>query len=116
MLTGRRGCGRDAMHAPCSKLARVDTIWVMVTDSTVNSGSTSAYLPHQMPRSPRFRLLADGLSQQRCCQVREDHLAGKDRHNYGHEMTPGELPASLHGILTESTVCSEDRIWPGLDS
>ena len=43
-------------HAPCSKLARVETIWVMMTDSTVDSG------------------------------------------------------------LTESTVWSEDRIWPGLDS
>ena len=82
MLTGRRGCGRDAMHAPCSKLARVDTIWVMVTDSTVNSGSTtSADLPHQMPRS--LRLLADGLSQHGCCQVCDDHLAGRDRHNCG---------------------------------
>ena len=55
------------------------------------------------------------MSAARC----DDHLAGKDRHNYGHEMTPGSpggLPASLPGRLTESTVWSEDRIWPGLDS
>ena len=50
-------------HAPCSKLARVETIWVMVTDSTVDSGSTSACLPHRIPRNPSYRLLADGLSQ-----------------------------------------------------
>ena len=50
-------------HAPCSKLARVETIWVMVTDSTIDSGSTSACFPHQIPRSPSHRLLADGLSQ-----------------------------------------------------
>ena len=60
-----------------------------------------------------------GLSQHGCRQVREDHLAGEDRHNYGHEMTPGSpggLPASLPGRLTESTVWSEDRILLGLDS
>ena len=45
-----------------------------------------------------------------------DHLAGKDRHNYGHEMTLGGPPVSLPSRLTESTVWSEDRIWPGLDS
>ena len=43
-------------------------------------------------------------------------VAAKDRHNYEHEMTPGGLPDSLPGRLTESTVWSEDRIWPGLDS
>ena len=43
-------------HAPCSKLARVETIWVMVTDSAVDSGGTS----------PSHRLLADGLSQHGC--------------------------------------------------
>ena len=31
-------------------------------------------------------------------------------------MTPGGLSASLPGRLTESTVWSEERIWPGLDS
>ena len=36
--------------------------------------------------------------------------------NRRHEMTPGGLSASLPGRLTESTVMSEDRIWPGLDS
>ena len=71
----------------------------MMTDSTIDSGGA-----------------ADGLSQHGCCQVCDDHLAGKDRHNYGHEMTPGELPASLPSRLTESRVCSEDRIWPRLDS
>ena len=98
-------------HAPSSKLARVDSIWVMVTDSSVDSGSTRACLPHH-------RLLADGLSQHWCHQVCDDHLAVKDRHNYGHEMTLGGLPASLPGRLTEtkSTVWSEDRIWLGLDS
>ena len=30
-------------HAPCSNLARVETIWVMVTDSTVDSGGTSVF-------------------------------------------------------------------------
>ena len=52
MLTGNRGCGWDA------KLARVETIWVMVTDSTVDSGGRIRY---RAARS--HRLLADGLSQ-----------------------------------------------------
>ena len=86
-------------HAPRSKPARVETIRFMVTDSTVDSGGTSACLPHQIPRSPSHRLLADGLSQHGCRQVCDDHLAGKDRHNYG-----------------LGRVWSEDRIWPGLDS
>ena len=63
MLTGNRGCGWDA------KLARVETMWVMVTDSTVDSGGASPCLPHQIPRSPSHRLLADGLSQHGCRQV-----------------------------------------------
>ena len=88
----------------------------MVTDSTVDRGGTSACLPHQILRSPSHRLLADRLCQHGCCQVGEDHLAGKDRHNYGHKMTLDGLPASLPGRLTESMVWSEDRIWPGLDS
>ena len=75
-------------HAPCSKLARVETIWVMVTDSIVDSGGISACFPHQILRSPSHRLLADGLSQHGCHQVCDNHLAGKDRHNCGHEMTP----------------------------
>ena len=103
-------------HAHCSNLARVETIWVMVTDSTVDSGGTRACLPHQIPHSPSHRLLAEGLSQHWCRQVRDDHLAGKDRHNYGHEMTLGGPPVSLPSRLTESTVWSEDGIWPGLDS
>ena len=49
-------------HAHCGNLARVEMIWVMVTDSTVDSGGTSACLPHQIPDSPSHRLLADGLS------------------------------------------------------
>ena len=61
---------------------------------------------------PSHRLLADGLSQHGCCQVHDNHLASKDRHNYGHEMTPGGLSASLPGSLTESMVWSKDRIWP----
>ena len=52
------------------------------------------------------------MSAARC----DDHLAGKDRHNCGHEMTPGGLPVSLPSRLTESTVWSKDRIWPELDS
>ena len=88
----------------------------MVTDSTVDSGSTSPCLPHQIPRSPSHRLLAIGLSHHGCRQVRDNQLAGKDRHNYGHEMTPGGLLVSLPRRLTESTVWSEDRIWQGLDS
>ena len=97
-------------HAPCSNLARVEMIWLMVTDNTVNSGGTSDCLPHPILRSFCHRLLADGLSQHGCRQVRDDHLTGKDRHNYGHEMTPGGLPASLPGRLNESTVWSKDRI------
>ena len=105
-------------HAHCGKLARVEMIWVMVTDSTVDSGGTSACLLYQIPHScPSHRLLADGLSHQNGCrQVRNDQLAGKDRHNYGHEMTLGGPPVSLPSRLTESTVWSKDRIWPGLDS
>ena len=69
MLTVRLGC-----QAPHSKLVRVEmeTIWVMVTDSTVDSGSTSVRLLHQIPRSPIHRLLAEGLSQHGCCQVCDD--------------------------------------------
>ena len=103
-------------HAPCSKLAKVETIWVMMTDSTLDSGGTSAGLPQQILCSPSHRLLADGLSQHGCCQVRDDHLAGRDRHNCGHEMTPVGPPVSLPCRLTESAVWSEDGIWPGLDS
>ena len=51
-------------HTHRGKLARVEMIWVMVTDSTVDSGGTSACLPHQIPHSPSHRLLADGLSHQ----------------------------------------------------
>ena len=54
-----------------------------------------------------------GLSQHGCRQVRDDHLAGKDRHNHGHEMTLDGLPASLSGRLAESTVSGKDRIWLG---
>ena len=71
-------------HTHYGKLARVETIWVMATDSTVDSGGTSACLLYQIPHSPSHRLLADRLSHQHGCrQVRDDHLAGKDRHNYG---------------------------------
>ena len=49
-------------HAPCSKLARVETIWVMMTDSTIDSGGTSVSLLHQIPGSPSHILLVDGLS------------------------------------------------------
>ena len=70
-------------HTHRGNLAMVEMIWVMVTDSTVDSGGTSVCLPHQIPHSPSHRLLADGLSQHGCRQVRDDHLAGKDRHNCG---------------------------------
>ena len=45
-------------------------------------------------------------------------MAGEDRHNCGHEMTPSPVgpPVWLPSRLTESTVWSKDRIWPGLDS
>ena len=72
---------------------------------------------YQTLRSPSHRLLADGLSHQHGCrQVRDDHLPGRDRYNCGHKMTPVGPPVSLPSRLTESTVWSEDGIWPGLDS
>ena len=124
MSSVRRGYSADweagvwpGRHDPCSKPARLETIWVMVTDSTVDSGGTSACLLYQIPHSPSHRLLADRLSHQHGCrQVRDDHLAGKDRHNYGHEMTLSGPPVSLPSRLTENTVWSEDGIWPGLES
>ena len=100
-------------HAPCSKLARVETIWVMVTDSTVDSGSTSSRLPKQIPRSHGHGLLADGLGQHGARQVHGGHMVGQKTDDM---MTLGGLPASLPSRLTESTVWSEDRIWLGLDS
>ena len=56
--------------AHCGKLARVETIWVMATDTTatVDSGGTSSCLPHQIPHSPSHRLLADRLSHQHGCR------------------------------------------------
>ena len=70
MLSVRSGYSADweagvwpGCHTPCSKLARVETIWVMGTDSTEDRGSTSGCLPHRIPRSASYRLLADGLSQ-----------------------------------------------------
>ena len=64
-------------HAPCSKLARVETIWVMVTDSTVDSGSTSSCLPKQIARSHGYGLLADGLGQHGARQVHGGHMVGE---------------------------------------
>ena len=64
-------------HAPCSNLARVETIWVMVTDSTVDSGSTSSRLPKQIARSHGHGLLADGLGQHGDRQVHGGHLVGE---------------------------------------
>ena len=125
MSSVRSGCGHSTdweagvwlgCHAHCGKLAKVESIWDMVTDSTEDSGSTGACLLYPIPRSPGHRLLADGLSQHGCRQVHDNRLAGNDRHNCGHEMMPGGLPASLSGRLTESTVWSEDRILLGLDS
>ena len=58
-----------------------------------------------------------GLSQHGCRQVRDDHLAGEDRHNYGHEMTPGSpggLPASLPGRLTDGLERGQDLAGAGL--
>ena len=51
-------------HTHCGNLARVETIWVMETDSTVDSDSTSTCFPHQILESPSHRLLAGGLSHQ----------------------------------------------------
>ena len=58
-----------------------------------------------------------GLRQHGCRQVREDHLAGEDRHNYGHEMMPGlpgGLPASLPGRLTDGLERGQDLAGAGL--
>ena len=96
------------MPHPCSKLTMLETNWVMVRDSTVDSGGTSACLLHQILSSPSHRLLADGLCQHGCRQVHDNQLAGKDRHHSGHE--PGGLPASISSRLTESTVWSKNRI------
>ena len=76
MLTVRLGC-----QAPHSKLVRVEmeTIWVMVTDSTVDSGSTSSCLPKQIARSHGYGLLADGLGQHGAHQVHGGHMVGEDR-------------------------------------
>ena len=52
------------------------------------------------------------MSDARC----DDHLAGKDRHNYGYAIMPGGPPVSLPSRLTESMVWSKGRMWPGLDS
>ena len=102
------------MPRPRSELARVETIWVMVTDSTVDSGSTSYRLPKQIAHSPGHGLLADGLGQHGARQVHGGHMVGEARKQ--REMTPGRLSASLPGRLTESTVRSEVRSWLGLDS
>ena len=74
-------------HAPCIKLTRVAMMWVKLTDCWLTGSG--------------------------CCQVCDDHLAGKDRHNYGHKMTPGGLQALLPSRLTEITDWGEDKIWPG---
>ena len=88
MSSVRSGCGHSAdweagvwlgCHAHCGKLAKVETIWDMVTDSTEDSGGTSACLLDPIPRSPGHGLLADGLSQHGCRQFCDDHLAGKER-------------------------------------
>ena len=50
------------------------------------------------------------MSDARC----EDHLDGKDRHNYGHEVTPGGLPASLPGRLTDGLKRGQDLAGAGL--
>ena len=101
-------------HHPLSRLARVETIWVMMTDSSIDRGGTSACLPHQIPHSPSHRLLADGLSQHGCRQVRDDHLAGKDRDSNRHEITPGRLPASLPGRLTDGQERGQNLAKAGL--
>ena len=65
--------------AHCGKLARVETIWVMATDTTVDSGSTSSCLPKQIARSHGYGLLADGLGQHGAHQVHGGHMVGEDR-------------------------------------
>ena len=50
------------------------------------------------------------MSAARC----DDHLAGKDRHNNGHEMTPGVLPASLPVRLTDGLERGQDLAGAGL--
>ena len=98
----------------CGKLTMVETIRVMVTDTTLYNGSTSACLPHQIPHSPSHRLLADWFSQHGCRQVRDDQLAGKDRHTYRHKMTQVRPPVSLPSRLTESMVLGQDLAGAGL--
>ena len=66
-------------HAPCSKLARVETIWVMVTDSTVDSGGTSSRLLKQIARNHGHGLLADGLGQHGDRQVHGGHMVDEAR-------------------------------------
>ena len=99
---------------PRSELARVEMIWVMVTDSTVDSGGTSSRLLKQIARNHGHGLLADGLGQHGARQVHGGHMVGEARKQ--REMMPGGLSASLPSRLTESTVRCEDRIWPGVDS
>ena len=96
------------MPHPCSKLTILETIWVMVRDSTVAAPAPACCLPHQILSSPSHKILADGLCQHGCRQVHDNQLAGKDRHHSGHE--PGGLPASISSRLTESTVRSKNRI------
>ena len=102
------------MPRPRSELARVETIWVMVTDSTVDSGGTSSRLLKQIARNHGHGLLADGLGQHGARQVHGGHMVGEARKQ--REMMPGGLSASIPSRLTESTVWKEDRIWLGLDS
>ena len=102
------------MPHPCSKLTMLETIWVMVRDSTVDSGGTSSRLLKQIARNHGHGLLADGLGQHGDRQVHGGHMVGEARKQ--REMTPGGLSASLPSRLTESTVRSEDRSWLGLDS
>ena len=64
---------------PRSELARVETIWVMVTDSTVDSGGTSSRLLKQIARNHGHGLLADGLGQHGAHQVHGGHMVGEDR-------------------------------------
>ena len=64
---------------PRSELARVETIWVMVTDTTVDSGGTSSRLPKQIPRSHGHGLLADGIGQHGARQVHGGHMVDEAR-------------------------------------
>ena len=55
-----------------------------------------------------------GSASMGAAQVRDDHLAGKDRDNNRHERTPGGLPASLPGRMTDGLERGQNLAKAGL--